>query len=140
MFYEKRPSLWIEPLGDWGKGTVDLVEIPTQDETFDNIVAYWNPENLLTAGQEYLFSYRMYWGRLPFSPRERMVATRTGVGGVVGQPRKYFSRRFVIDFAGGDFLNLRDKPGLTPVISASRGKIEITSARPRLHSGLSGHV
>ncbi|MCX5926961.1 MAG: glucan biosynthesis protein, partial [Cyanobium sp. LacPavin_0920_WC12_MAG_63_22] len=41
--YDKRPSAWIEPKGDWGKGTVDLVEIPTADETNDNIVAFWNP-------------------------------------------------------------------------------------------------
>ncbi len=42
--YDKRPSAWIEPKGDWGKGTVDLVEIPTADETNDNIVAFWSPE------------------------------------------------------------------------------------------------
>jgi glucan biosynthesis protein len=44
--YHKRPSAWIEPQGDWGKGTVDLVEIPTADETNDNIVAFWSPETL----------------------------------------------------------------------------------------------
>jgi glucan biosynthesis protein len=43
--YDKRPSAWIEPKGDWGKGTVDLVEIPTADETNDNIVAFWSPES-----------------------------------------------------------------------------------------------
>lgn len=132
VFYEKRPSLWIEPKGDWGSGTVDLVEIPTLDETFDNIVAYWNPSDVLLAGVEYLYSYRMHWGaKAPYqSPLAHVVATRTGIGGVVGQPRKYFSRRFAIDFAGGDFRSLRDWPNLTPVISASRGEIEITSARP----------
>lgn len=132
VFYEKRPSLWIEPRGDWGAGSIDLVEIPTQDETFDNIVAYWNPSDVLLGGLEYLYSYRMHWGGKPpiESPLAQVVATRTGVGGVVGQPRKYFSRRFAVDFAGGNFRSLRDQPNLTPVISASRGEIEITSARP----------
>ncbi|MFX5656648.1 glucan biosynthesis protein, partial [Acinetobacter baumannii] len=41
--YDLRPSAWIEPKGDWGKGAVQLVEIPTADETNDNIVAYWVP-------------------------------------------------------------------------------------------------
>ena len=49
--YDKRPSAWIEPKGDWGKGTVDLVEIPTADETNDNIVAFWSPEKLPEPGQ-----------------------------------------------------------------------------------------
>ncbi|EJL01511.1 periplasmic glucan biosynthesis protein MdoG [Pseudomonas fluorescens Q2-87] len=59
--YDKRPSAWIEPKGDWGKGTVDLVEIPTADETNDNIVAFWSPEKLPEAGQPLDFSYRLHW-------------------------------------------------------------------------------
>lgn len=31
-FYHKRPSLWVEPLGQWGKGAVQLVELPIADE------------------------------------------------------------------------------------------------------------
>nr|WP_306173276.1 glucan biosynthesis protein [Pseudomonas gingeri] len=59
--YDKRPSAWIEPKGDWGKGTVDLVEIPTADETNDNIVAFWNPEKLAQPGEAMNFAYRMHW-------------------------------------------------------------------------------
>ncbi|WP_434602573.1 glucan biosynthesis protein G [Pseudomonas sp. Z1-14] len=59
--YEKRPSAWIEPKGDWGKGTVDLVEIPTADETNDNIVAFWSPEKLPEPGQPLDFAYRLHW-------------------------------------------------------------------------------
>lgn len=39
--YEKRPSLWVEPVGNWGAGAVVLTEIPTQSEIHDNIVAFW---------------------------------------------------------------------------------------------------
>src|SRR5262249_55102513 len=28
VFYDKRPNLWVEPKGNWGKGAVMLVEIP----------------------------------------------------------------------------------------------------------------
>lgn len=59
--YDKRPSAWIEPKGDWGKGSVDLVEIPTADETNDNIVAFWSPEKLPEPGQPLEFAYRMHW-------------------------------------------------------------------------------
>jgi glucans biosynthesis protein len=59
--YDQRPSAWIEPQGDWGKGTVNLVEIPTADETNDNIVAFWKPESLPEAGQPIDFSYRLHW-------------------------------------------------------------------------------
>ncbi|MBD9458162.1 glucan biosynthesis protein G [Pseudomonas sp. PDM05] len=59
--YDKRPSAWIEPEGDWGKGTVNLVEIPTADETNDNIVAFWSPEKLPEVGQPLDVAYRLHW-------------------------------------------------------------------------------
>lgn len=59
--YDKRPSAWVEPRGDWGKGTVDLVEIPTADETNDNIVAFWSPEKMPEPGQPLEHNYRIHW-------------------------------------------------------------------------------
>lgn len=131
-FYERRPSLWVEPRSNWGKGSVQLVELPAADETFDNIVAFWNPAETPKPGQELLFAYRLYWGRKPpVAPAlARVVATRTGLGGIVGQKRKYFSWRFAVDFAGGDLGMLGKDAVVEPVISASHGKIEITSVRP----------
>ncbi len=60
--YHRRPGAWVEPQGDWGKGFVRLVEIPTESEIFDNIVCYWQPEGGLRAGQDAAFSYRLTWG------------------------------------------------------------------------------
>ncbi|NEL41996.1 MAG: glucan biosynthesis protein D, partial [Xanthomonas perforans] len=81
VFYEKRPCLWVEPKNGWGKGSVQLVEIPTVDETFDNIVAFWNPQDKPQPGQELLMGYRLYWGAHPpaSSPLAHCVATRTGL-------------------------------------------------------------
>jgi len=59
--YDLRPSAWIEPRGDWGKGAVQLVEIPTADETNDNIVAYWQPAQLPPPGTPMAFDYRIHW-------------------------------------------------------------------------------
>jgi glucans biosynthesis protein len=137
VYYERRPSLWVEPKattgGGWGKGAVQLVELPTPDETFDNIVAYWNPADKQAPGTELLFSYRLHWGsRMPFGPPlAHVVATRTGIGGVIGQKRNYFSWRFAVDFAGGKLANLGKKAKVEPVISTSRGEIQVTSARPQ---------
>lgn len=130
--YERRPSLWVEPKGPWGKGAVQLVELPTADETNDNIVAFWNPAARFEPGSELLFAYRMYWAtQAPkASPLARVVATRTGIGGVIGQPRRYYSGRFAIDFAGGELATILPGAAVEPVVSASRGQIEITSARP----------
>ncbi|WP_416221050.1 glucan biosynthesis protein G [Pseudomonas sp. RP23018S] len=59
--YQKRPSAWIEPKGDWGKGTVDLIEIPTADETNDNIVAFWSPEQRPEPGKSVDYDYRLHF-------------------------------------------------------------------------------
>ena len=131
-FYDRRPSLWVEPKGSWGKGTVQLVELPTDDETNDNIVAFWTPAAKPRAGEERLYSYRLHWGGKPpvQSSAARVAATRTGIGGVVGQKRKYVSWRFTIDFEGGDLSLLSDESQMVPVITPSRGTVELTSARP----------
>jgi len=131
-FYDRRPSLWVEPRSGWGKGSVQLVELPTVDETTDNIVAFWNPVEQPQPGQELLFGYRLYWGaQMPVKPPlAQVIATRTGPGGVVGQKRTHFSWRFVVDFAGGDLALLGKTTKVEPVITASRGQIEIPSARP----------
>ena len=135
VFYDRRPSLWVEPRTGWGKGSIQLLELPTEDETFDNIVAFWCPDTPPQAGQELLYSYRLYWaGVPPFRPsRARVVATRIGIGGIIGRPRAYYSRRFAVDFSGGDLSLLGPAAQVEAVITASRGKVEITSARP-LHS------
>lgn len=80
--YDKRPSAWIEPLDNWGRGAVILVEIPIRQEFNDNIVAFWRPEQPLVpseAGHE--FSYRLHWCAEPpdATPLARVVATRSGM-------------------------------------------------------------
>ncbi|HEX9262909.1 MAG TPA: glucan biosynthesis protein D [Candidatus Binatia bacterium] len=137
VFYERRPSLWVEPKvispSGWGKGAVQLVELAAPDETYDNIVAFWNPATKLQPGQELLFSYRLHWGtQIAFTPLAQVVATRTGIGGVVGQSRSYFSWRFAVDFTGGELAALSKNAEVEPVITASRGEIEIPSVRPQL--------
>ncbi len=61
--YELRPSGWVETVGDWGAGHVELVEIPTPDETNDNIVALWRPEKLPAPGEPLDVAYRLHFSR-----------------------------------------------------------------------------
>ena len=127
VFYDRRPSLWVEPLEDWGEGVVQLVEIPTDDEIHDNIVAYWVPKEPVKAGSEWSFKYRLHWlADEPYPPTEvgRVRHTRLGIGGVPGQPRPKGVRKFVIDFEGGPLDALEKLDEVEPVISTSRGKID----------------
>ena len=134
VYYDRRPSLWVEPKagpnGGWGKGAVQLVEIPTVDETFDNIVAFWNPADKPRPGQELLFGYRLYWGtKMPYSsPLGQTLATRTGIGGTVGVKRQYYSWHFAVDFAGGELGALPKDSPVEAVITTSRGTTEHVTA------------
>jgi glucans biosynthesis protein len=137
-YYNRRPSAWIEPkaIGNrgWGKGAVQLVEIPTVDETADNIVAFWSPAEKPQPGQELLVAYRISWGaRAPFEPMlGQVVATRNGVGGHVGQKRKHFLWRFMVDFVGGQLGALGKGAKVEVVVNASRGAIDHAVALPQL--------
>jgi periplasmic glucans biosynthesis protein len=132
VFYDRRPSLWVEPLSGFEKGAVDLLEIPIAHESFDNIVASWNPAGAVTPGGELLYAYRLFWGsKMPATPPLATAAmTWTGIGGQVGGKREHFSWRFVVDFAGGELASLARDAKVEPVITLSRGTTEIVSARP----------
>jgi glucans biosynthesis protein len=125
-FYNKRPGVWIEPLDGWGAGEVQLVELATDDEIHDNIVAYWKPAKAIVPGDELVFSYRLHWvAEEPFPPAVgRTVATRIGRGGVPGQPRPAGAKKFVIDFEGGGLDELAQRFDVEPVVDTSRGKVE----------------
>lgn len=123
--YERRPSLLVEPLEDWGTGTINLVELPTDLEINDNIVAFWIPEGDIKAGQEHTFRYRLTWGSIdePTDELARVSALRTGMGGVSGVDNGDDLRKFVIDFEGESIRNLSADEDVKAHVSASRAKI-----------------
>jgi glucans biosynthesis protein len=92
--YESRPSAWIEPIGDWGEGAVMLVEIPSDKEVNDNIVAFWRPKARLQAGVAYNFAYKLHWSAS--APVQGLPApfTNTMVG-----PGENGARLFELDIA-----------------------------------------
>jgi periplasmic glucans biosynthesis protein len=129
--YERRPSLWVEPMGDWGPGAVMLVEIPADKEIYDNIVCFWRPADALLAGQEYAFQYKLYW--CAEAPVEGGVArvrnTRTGA--------RIFEegRLFTVDFEAHPALG-SDPDQIEVRVSTSVG--EITSQIVRFNPATGG--
>jgi glucans biosynthesis protein len=113
--YERRPSAWITPKGDWGNGAVELVEIPSGRETNDNIVAFWRPAHPLTAGHPVQFAYTITWSAEPPLPKGlgKVLATRSGAS--IDRKR----RVFMLDIVGaGEKLD-----GLRLDLSSSAGAI-----------------
>lgn len=140
VHYDRRPSLWVEPLGDWGEGAVQLIEIPTEDEVHDNTVAAWVPAAPAVAGASFRYGYRLYWtDRQPFPPNLALVqATRMGPGGQPGQPRPAGAVKFVVEFLGGELPNLPFGVKPEAVLSAASGSFShvFTEAVP---DGIAGH-
>jgi glucans biosynthesis protein len=107
--YERRPSAWIEPQGDWGPGHVELVQIPTGNEFNDNVVAYWVPGAPPAPGRPYDFAYRLSWqADSGIAPLGRVLQTRRGQAGKD-------TVRFIVEFGGGalDALAPDAPPGLS---------------------------
>ncbi len=115
--YENRPSIWIEPKGDWGEGRVELVQIPTNTEINDNIVAYWIPDKQAPAGQPMRFDYSMRWysptpedGPTGFCSATRVTAGKTDL-----------EKIFVLDFDGKAIRALKPDAKVEGVISVGAG-------------------
>lgn len=125
--YHRRPSAWVKPLGDWGEGHVQLIEIPSDSEANDNIVAYWRPKQALLPHQAFSYSYRLSWPN--DTPATKSVATivRSTIG------KKLFNDYYeaVIDYA-----EIGDSENLVAEATISSGKIIETIIQP--HPSING--
>jgi glucans biosynthesis protein len=112
---QQRPSVWIAPVGDWGTGRVELVEIPTQQDIHDNVVAFWVPSQLPEPGEPIDFVYRMRWyGDDPaLPPGGRTSATRHDRGTFEE------AHRFVVDFESARLDELPAETVLRAVVTGS---------------------
>jgi glucans biosynthesis protein len=132
VFYEKRPSAWVEPKGNWGAGSVMLVQLSTTDETNDNIVAFWVPAAPAKAGNHYDFAYRLSWiaGEPLPEGLARVVDGWKGAAGRPGQPVVAGATKLVIDFEGDVLSGLGRSSGVMPDVNVSHGKAALVSAYP----------
>jgi glucans biosynthesis protein len=136
--YNLRPGYWVEPIGNWGDGHVELVEIPTGNETVDNVVAYWRPRQPYEAGQEISFGYRMraISDTNEMHPGGKVVNTFQAPARASGapDPSDPTTRRFMVDFAGGNLAYYMQAPEQVQVVpTTSAGKITHTFIVPNEH-------
>lgn len=131
--YERRPSMWVMPEGDWGKGRAELVEIPSDSEVNDNVVAYWVPEKSMKAGSSQTYKYRLrsFDAHLPEQTGGKVIRTRIGWGANPGQgnPPPRTKRKFVIDFRGGELDNLSTDAPLVAELQKNAGTISELTVR-----------
>lgn len=132
--YDRRPSAWVRPLGDWGPGRVELVQLPTPDETQDNIVAYWVPGRTPLPGEALEFAYELAWqGDDPQRPPSAWVTqTRKGHGYTRLSPQEQARQpQFVLDFAGPSLASLPAGAEVRAMVSAdSNGRVLEALAYP----------
>jgi periplasmic glucans biosynthesis protein len=121
--YERRPSLWVEPIGDWGEGEVRLIEIPSKEEIHDNIVSFWLPKTPLAAKGEHTFTYRLHWGSSTPVPLAQVAKTRIGAG-----PNG--TRLFVLDLVGDRLKEAASPESIRGLVSASKGRIDHIVTQP----------
>lgn len=127
--FEHRPSLWVEPIGDWGEGSVQLIEIPTKEEVHDNIAGFWLPKVPLQAKAEHNFTYRLHWG--PDAPKAHTLArfARTAIG-----TRGEGTKLFVLDLVG-DGLKAADPKKIKGVVTAEKAEVKNIVTQPNPETG-----
>ena len=127
--YDRRPSAWVRPIGDWGPGRVELVQLSTPDETHDNVVAYWVPARLPAPGEPFDYAYELAWqGDEQQRPPAGWVAqTRRGLGYVRAEdaPQAAGLVQYVLDFSGPALASLGPDAPVRAIASADgNGRME----------------
>jgi glucans biosynthesis protein len=124
--YETRPSAWVETHGDWGKGSVVLVELPTDSETNDNIVAFWSPGNPVGKNQPLSYDYTVSFGdrTVGEEPAGQAINTFVGDGNTIGGGNAPGAYRVIVDFAGGPLQKLSaGAPVTSSVVAGENGEV-----------------
>lgn len=140
LAYEVRPSYWVEPRTTFGEGRIELVELPTSNETNDNIVASFVPNEAPTPGKPLTYAYRIVasLNLTRLSPNGRVLNTFQTIATALGssEPITPGSRRFIVDFTGGDLAFYANDPQLVEVVpSTSQGRIVRSFIVPNPHIG-----
>lgn len=129
--FNDKPSLWVEPVEDWGDGAVDLIEVPSRSEIYDNVIAFWRPRSPLAAKTRHSFRYRLHWGwAAPVrNTQYRALQTR------VGAKNDGNTRFFMIDFVSGHSCNGCSFPPFAAEVRSGHGEIRNLTVRHNAATG-----
>jgi glucans biosynthesis protein len=132
--WQRRPCIWIEPIGKWGAGEVTLMEIPAASQNNKNIACYWRPRPALTAGAEVNFAYRQFWSWQPPSRPDGAVVTFSRIGRIPGDTSESRTR-FLVQFEGGLLSEPAKAAAIVPTVWPSAGKITAIRAHRTPRTG-----
>lgn len=132
--YQTRPSAWVEPLGEWGPGSVYLLEIPSDAEKYDNIASFWVPDHGTARGKSLTYNYRLHFqSSEPLSGHNgRVMATRISHVAVEGDAH---ARRVQVDFTGDRLSLLSPEARIEADVGASSGTVQDTEIRKIAENG-----
>jgi glucans biosynthesis protein len=118
--YDLRPSVWVEPVGDWGNGAVWLYEFPVVEEVIDNVNAFWVPSTLPPPGEPFEIAYRLHWlsGDARLHDLRRVVATRKGV-----DLNDRSLTKFIVEFEAAEDVSPRDLRSFSPVLTVEGAEV-----------------
>ncbi len=139
--YEARPSAWVEPLGEWGPGRVELLQFPTPDETHDNIGAWWSPAHLPAVGEPFEYAWRVTVSdRQPQPPGAWVVQSRRGHGyRRAGSPANQV--QYHLDFTGPALEGLAaDGPDAVQAVATGNANVRNLRAIARPHPSPAPHA
>ncbi len=129
--YEKRPSVWVKPLNAWKHGSVALVEIPTDNEFNDNIIAFWQGSKPLEKGVTYHFIYQLIWSQAGIRCKNRAKVTASRIGQSINNKDAYTIN---IDYRFNKPVSVEDLADLHFSPTASQGEI-VSTHLLSLHDG-----
>ncbi len=120
--YDLRPSAWVEPKGRWGGGRVELVQIPSPNETNDNIVAYWVPDVMPQPKLPYDLEYRLVWPKDTSArpPLASVVQTRRGIGYARTEDNNI---GMVVEFDGPSLHKLSEAAKVDAIVTTNNAEI-----------------
>jgi glucans biosynthesis protein len=135
--YQRRPSIWVEPIGDWGPGRVELLQLPAQVETDDNIVAFWVPDVAPRPGQPVELAWRLSWAGASAAAAPSASVTQSRLGfGYRDQPPPAGQMQFHVDFSGKRLDKLPADSGVVPVVTGNANtRVLATRVEPLPGSG-----
>lgn len=126
--YHQRVSVWVEPVEGFGHGRLHLIELPTGEETWDNVVTLWEPETLPSASDPLRFTYNLSWLQEKLYNQAKVTATRWGLETVTREdPNDYL---FVLDYSHGKMAEGKAGDWVpTPEVTLNGGAAKLLDKR-----------